>query len=196
MERKEIFICRKTKEVQMLRGFMAALEIIKRYSAKWDGKCLNKRYTDAMTAAVENVARYDAYGRHQLPAVSVRFETTYSDERTGRIELVWLERLAGVVNNVAVYISFNQLTVNYKYTDGELKNVYNVNGRLVYDKLCEAIDELAERYEKIVEESENAISMADEVIRKYERLNKMIKEELADVPRCLVKDWKIDCAIY
>ena len=85
MERKSIFICRKQKEVQMLRGFMSALEIIKRESAKWDWKFINKRYNDAMTAAVENIAKYDAFGRHQLPAVSVCFETTYYGERTGRI---------------------------------------------------------------------------------------------------------------
>ena len=91
MESKDIFICRKTKEVQMLRGFMAALEIIKRDSAKWDGKVLNKRYTDAMTAAVADVATCKRCGvQHQ--SVEVRFETTYFNERTGRIELVWNDR--------------------------------------------------------------------------------------------------------
>ena len=195
MERKNVFICRKTKEVQMLRGFLAALEIIKRESAKWDGKCMNKRYTDAMTAAVENIAKYDAFGRHQLPALSVRFETTYYGERTGRIELKWHDNRAGNADNIAVYLDWDEVDV--KYADcNALKNAYNVNGRLVYDKLCEAIDELAERIEKNVQEAEKAINMADDVIRKYERINAILKAELADVPQCLIKDWKLDCAIY
>lgn len=179
----------------MLRGFMAALEIVKRESAKWDGKVLNKRYTDAMTAAVENIAKYDAFGRHQLPAVSVRFETTYYGERTGRIELKWHDNRAGNADNIAVYLDWDEVDV--KYADcNALKNAYNVNGRLVYNKLCEAIDELAERIEKNVQEAEKAISMADEVIKKYERINAILKAELADVPKCLIKDWKLDCAIY
>ena len=195
MERKNVFICRKTKEVQMLRGFLAALEIIKRESAKWDGKCMNKRYTDAMTAAVENIAKYDAFGRHQLPALSVRFETTYYGERTGRIELKWHDNRAGNADNIAVYLDWDEVDV--KYADcNALKNAYNVNGRLVYDKLCEAIDELAERIEKNVQEAEKAINMADDVIRKYERINAILKAELADVPQCLIKDCKLDCAIY
>ena len=179
----------------MLRGFLAALEIIKRESAKWDGKCMNKRYTDAMTAAVENIAKYDAFGRHQLPAVSVRFETTYFNERTGRIELKWHDNRAGEADNIAVYLDWDEVDV--KYADcNALKNAYNVNGRLVYDKLCEAIDELAERIEKNVQEAEKAINMADDVIRKYERINAILKAELADVPQCLIKDCKLDCAIY
>lgn len=191
MERKNVFICRKTKEVQMLRGFLAALEIIKRESAKWDGKCLNKRYTDAMTAAVENIAKYDAFGRHQLPAVSVRFETTYYGERTGRIELVWNDRLAGVVSNTAVYVSYNEMTVCTEYG-----NTYNESGRLNYQKLCNALDAQKERVKNNLAEHEKAINMADEVIQRYERINAIIKAELADVPKCLIKDWKLDCEIY
>lgn len=191
MESKEVFICRKTKEVQMLRGFMAALEIIKRESAKWDGKTLNKRYTDAMTAAVADVDKYDAFGRHQLPSVSVRFETTYYNERTGRIELVWNDRLAGVVINTAVYVSYNEMTVCTEYG-----NTYNESGRLNYQKLCNALDAQEARVKNNLAEYEKAISMADEVIQRYERINAIIKAELADVPKCLIKDWKLDCEIY
>lgn len=190
MERKEVFICRKTKEVQMLRGFMAALEIIKRESAKWDGKVLNKRYTDAMTAAVADVATYKRCGaQHQ--SVEVRFETTYYNERTGRIELVWHDDRAGVVNNVAVYISWNEMTVCTEYG-----NTYNESGRLNYQKLCNALDAQKARVKNNLAEYERAINMADEVIKKYERINAIIKAELADVPKCLIKDWKLDCEIY
>ena len=194
MERKNVFICRKQKEVQMLRGFLAALEIIKRDSAKWDGKTLNKRYTDAMTAAVADVETYKCYGV-QRQSVEVRFETTYYGERTGRIELKWHDNRAGNADNIAVYLDWDEVDV--KYADcNALKNAYNVNGRLVYNKLCEAIDELAERTEKNVQEAEKAISMADEVIQRYERINAIIKAELADVQKCLIKDWKLDCEIY
>lgn len=195
MERKSIFICRKQKEVQMLRGFLAALEIIKRESAKWDGKCMNKRYTEAMTSAVENIAKYDAFGRHQLPAVSVRFETTYYGERTGRIELKWHDNRAGEADNIAVYLDWDE--VNVKYADcNALKNAYNVNGRLVYDKLCEAIDELSERIGKMVKDNEKAINMADEVIQRYERINAILKAELADVPQCLWGTYSVKASIY
>lgn len=190
MERKNIFICRKTKEVQMQRGFLAALDIIKRESAKWDGKVLNKRYTDAMTAAVADVATYKRCGaQHQ--SVEVRFETTYFNERTGLIELVWNDRLAGVVINTAVYVSYNEMTVCTEYG-----NTYNESGRLNYQKLCNALDAQKERVKNNLAENEKAISMADEVIRKYERINAIIKAELADVPKCLIKDWKLDCSIY
>ena len=195
MESKDIFICRKTKEVQMLRGFLAALEIIKRDSAKWDGKCMNKRYTDAMTAAVENIAKYDAFGRHQLPAVSVRFETTYYGERTGRIELKWHDDRAGVVDNIAVYLEWNDITIRHN-GDNSLENAYNVNGRLVYDKLCEVIDELYERIEKSVQENEKSINMADEVIRRYERINAILNDALADVPKCLWGTYSVKASIY
>ena len=194
MERKNVFICRKQKEVQMQRGFLAALEIIKRESAKWDGKTLNKRYTDAMTKAVADVANYKCCGV-QRQSVEVRFETTYYGERTGRIELVWHDDRAGVVDNVAVYISWNELSVKYADYDA-LKNAYNVNGRLVYVKLCEAIDELAERIEKNVHEAEKAINMADEVIQRYERINAIIKAELADVPQCLWGTYSVEASIY
>ena len=78
MERTEVFICHKTTEVQMLRDTLAALDIIKRESAKWDGKGLkrNKRYTDAMTAAVADVATCKRCGV-QCQSVEVRVETTY-----------------------------------------------------------------------------------------------------------------------
>lgn len=191
MERKEVFICRKTKEVQMQRGFLAALEIIKRESAKWDGKCLNKRYTDAMTEAVENIAKYDAFGRHQLPALSVRFETTYFNERTGRIELVWNDRLAGVVSNTAVYVSYNEMTVCTEYG-----NTYNESGRLNYQKLCNALDAQEARVKNNLAEYEKAINMADEVIKKYERINAILKAELADVPQCLVGTYSVKASIY
>ena len=191
MERKEVFICRKTKEVQMLRGFLAALEIIKRESAKWDGKCMNKRYTDAMTAAVENIAKYDAFGRHQLPAVSVRFETTYYGERTGRIELVWNDRLAGVVINTAVYVSYNEMTVCTEYG-----NTYNESGRLNYQKLCNALDAQKERVKNNLAENEKAINMADEVIQRYERINAILKDALADVPKCLWGTYSVEASIY
>ena len=191
MERKEVFICRKTKEVQMLRGFLAALEIIKRDSAKWDGKCMNKRYTDAMTAAVENIAKYDAFGRHQLPAVSVCFETTYYGERTGRIELVWNDRLAGVVSNMAVYVSYNEMTVCTEYG-----NTYNESGRLNYQKLCNALDAQKERVKNNLAECEKAINMADEVIQRYERINAILKDALADVPRCLWGTHSVEASIY
>jgi hypothetical protein len=195
MERKNIFICRKQKEVQMLRGFMAALEIIKRESAKWDGKVLNKRYTDAMTAAVENIAKYDAFGRHQLPAVSVCFETTYYGERTGRIELKWHDNRAGNADNIAVYLEWDEVDV--KYADcNENKNAYNVNGRLVYDKLCEAIDELSEHIGKMIKDNEKAINMADEVIQRYERINAILKAELSDVPKCLWGTYSVEASIY
>lgn len=190
MESKEVFVCRKTKEVQMLRGFMAALEIIKRESAKWDGKVLNKRYTDAMTAAVADVATYKRYGA-QCQSVEVRFETTYYNERTGRIELVWWDRLAGNTSNMAVYVSYNEMTVCTEYG-----NTYNESGRLNYEKLCNALDAQGERVKNNLAENEKAINMADEVIKKYAKLNEMIKAELAGVPRCLIKDWKLDCAIY
>lgn len=191
MESKDIFICRKTKEVQMLRGFLAALEIIKRESAKWDGKVLNKRYTDAMTAAVENVDKYDAFGRHQLPAVSVRFETTYFNERTGRIELVWNDRLAGVVSNTAVYVSYNEMTVCTEYG-----NTYNESGRLNYQKLCNALDAQKERVKNNLSEYEKAINMADEVIQRYERINAILKDALADVPQCLWGTYSVKASIY
>ena len=194
MERKEVFICRKTKEVQMLRGFLAALEIIKRESAKWDGKCMNKRYTDAMTAAVNDVATYKCCGV-QRQSVEVRFETTYYGERTGRIELKWHDDRAGVVDNIAVYLEWNDITIRHN-GDNSLENAYNVNGRLVYDKLCEVIDELYERIEKSVQENEKAINMADEVIQRYERINAMLKDALADVPKCLWGTYSVEASIY
>lgn len=190
MERKEVFICRKTKEVQMLRGFMAALEIIKRDSAKWDGKVLNKRYTDAMTAAVNDVATYKCCGA-QRQSVEVRFETTYFNERTGRIELVWNDRLAGVVSNMDVYVSYNEMTVCTEYG-----NTYNESGRLNYQKLCNALDAQKERIKNNLAEHEKAINMADEVIRKYERINALLKAELADVPKCLWGTYSVEASIY
>ena len=190
MESKEIFVCRKTKEVQMLRGFMAALEIIKRESEKWHGKVLNKRYTDAMTAAVTDVATYKCCGV-QRQSVEVRFETTYYGERTGRIELVWNDRLAGVVSNTAVYVSYNEMTVCTEYG-----NTYNESGRLNYQKLCNALDAQEARVKNNLAENEKAINMADEVIRKYERINAILKAELADVPRCLVGTYKVCASIY
>lgn len=190
MESKDIFICRKTKEVQMLRGFMAALEIIKRESAKWDGKVLNKRYTDAMTAAVAGVATCKRFGaQHQ--SVEVRFETTYYGERTGRIELVWNDRLAGVVINTAVYVSYNEMTVCTEYG-----NTYNESGRLNYQKLCNALDAQKERIKNNLAQNEKAINMADEVIRKYERINALLKAELADVPQCLWGTCSVKASIY
>ena len=194
MERKEVFICRKTKEVQMLRGFMAALEIIKRESAKWDGKVLNKRYTDAMTAAVNDVATYKRCGV-QCQSVEVRFETTYYGERTGRIELKWHDNRAGEADNIDVYLDWDEVDV--KYADcNALKNAYNVNGRLVYDKLCEAIDELSERIGKMIKDNEKAINMADEVIQRYERINAILKDALADVPKCLWGTYSVKASIY
>lgn len=174
----------------MLRGFMAALDIIKRESAKWDGKCMNKRYTDAMTAAVTDVATYKCCGA-QRQSVEVRFETTYYGERTGRIELVWNDRLAGVVINTAVYVSYNEMTVCTEYG-----NTYNESGRLNYQKLCNALDAQKERIKNNLAEYERAISMADEVIRKYERINAIIKAELADVPQCLVGTYEVCASIY
>ena len=177
MESKDIFICRKTKEVQMLRGFLAALEIIKRDSAKWDGKCMNKRYTDAMTAAVNDVATYKCCGV-QRQSVEVRFETTYYGERTGRIELVWNDRLAGVVSNMDVYVSYNE------------------SGRLNYQKLCNALDAQKERVKNDLAENEKAINMADEVIQRYERINAILKDALADVPKCLWGTHSVKASIY
>lgn len=190
MERKSIFICRKQKEVQMLRGFLAALEIIKRESAKWDGKTLNKRYTDAMTAAVADVANYKCCGV-QRQSVEVRFETTYYNERTGRIELVWNDRFAGVVINTAVYVSYNEMTVCTEYG-----NTYNESGRLNYQKLCNALDAQKERVKNNLAENEKAINMADDVIQRYERINAILKAELADVPQCLVGTYKVCASIY
>lgn len=191
MERKEVFICRKTKEVQMLRGFLAALEIIKRESAKWDGKVLNKLYTDAMTAAVADIATYDAYNRKGIPSIEVRFETTYFNERTGRIELVWWDRLAGVTSNTAVYVSYNEMTIATEYG-----NTYNESGRLNYEKLCNALDAQGERVKNNLAENKKAIDMADEVIQRYERINALLKAELADVPQCLVGTYKVCASIY
>lgn len=190
MERKEVFICRKQKEVQMLRGFMAALEIIKRESAKWDGKVLNKRYTDAMTAAVADMATYKYCGV-QRQSVEVRFETTYYGERTGRIELVWHDRLAGVIVNMAVYVSYNEMTVCTEYG-----NTYNENGRLNYKKLCNALDAQKERVKNNLAEYEKAINMADEVIQRYERINAILKDALADVPKCLWGTYSVEASIY
>ena len=192
MERKDIFICRKTKEVQMLRGFMAALEIIKRESAKWHGKCMNKRYTDAMTAAVSDVATYTyKCCGVQRQSVEVRFETTYFNERTGRIELVWNDRLAGVVSNMDVYVSYNEMTVCTEYG-----NTYNESGRLNYQKLCNALDAQKERVKNNLAECEKAINMADEVIQRYERINAILKDALADVPRCLWGTHSVEASIY
>lgn len=174
----------------MQRGFLAALEIIKRESAKWDGKTLNKRYTDAMTAAVADVANYKCCGA-QRQSVEVRFETTYYGERTGRIELVWNDRLAGVVSNTAVYVSYNEMTVCTEYG-----NTYNESGRLNYQKLCNALDAQKERVKNNLAEYERAISMADEVIQRYERINAIIKAELADVPQCLVGTYSVKASIY
>lgn len=174
----------------MLRGFLAALEIIKRDSAKWDGKTLNKRYTDAMTAAVADVATYKRCGaQHQ--SVEVRFETTYYNERTGRIELVWNDRLAGVVSNTAVYVSYNEMTVCTEYG-----NTYNESGRLNYQKLCNALDAQNERIKNNLTQNEKAINMADDVIQRYERINAILKAELADVPRCLWGTYSVEASIY
>lgn len=193
-KRKEVFICRKQKEVQMLRGFMAALEIIKRESAKWDGKVLNKRYTDAMTAAVTDVATYKCCGV-QRQSVEVRFETTYYNERTGRIEIVWNDRLAGVVSNTAVYVSYyvsyNEMTVCTEYG-----NTYNESGRLNYQKLCNALDAQKERVKNNLAEYEKAINMADEVIQRYERINAILKDAFADVPQCLWGTCSVKASIY
>ena len=190
MESKDIFICRKTKEVQMLRGFLAALEIIKRDSAKWDGKCMNKRYTDAMTAAVADVGNYKCCGA-QRQSVEVRFETTYFNEWTWRIELVWNDRLAGVVSNTAGYVSYNEMTVCTEYG-----NTYNESGRLNYQKLCNALDAQKERVKNNLAECEKAINMADEVIQRYERINAILKDALADVPKCLWGTYSVKASIY
>ena len=190
MERKEVFICRKTKEVQMLRGFLAALEIIKRDSAKWDGKCMNKRYTDAMTAAVADVATCKRCGV-QCQSVEVRFETTYYNERTGRIELVWNDRSAGVVSDTPVYVSYNEMTVCTEYG-----NTYNESGMLNYQKLCNALDAQKERVKNDLAENEKAINMADEVIQRYELVNAILKDVLDDVPRCLWGTHSVEASIY
>lgn len=127
----------------------------------------------------------------QRQSVEVRFETTYFNERTGRIELVWNDRLAGEVVNMAVYVSYNEMTVCTEYG-----NTYNESGRLNYQKLCNALDAQEARVKNNLAENEKAINMADEVIQRYERINAILKAELADVPQCLLGTYNVSASIY
>ena len=127
----------------------------------------------------------------QRQSVEVRFETTYFNERTGRIELVWNDRLAWEVVNMAVYVSYNEMTVCTEYG-----NTYNESGRLNYQKLCNALDAQEARVKNNLAENEKAINMADEVIQRYERINAILKAELADVPQCLLGTYNVSASIY
>ena len=38
--------------------------------------------------------------------------------------------------------------------------------------------------------------MADDVIQRYERINALLKAELADVPKCLWGTYSVEASIY
>ena len=60
--------------------------------------------------------------------------------------------------------------------------------------ICNALKHDAEV--NVYGENEKAINMADEVIQRYERINAILKDALADVPKCLWGIYCVKASIY
>lgn len=188
---KEVFIATKNREIEMYNAFIKACDILIEHAPKWDGKCLNVRYTKAMDEEINKVVeKYRDWNENTQNSITFGFDKDYNGNREMRFRMIYQNRYIKEVNN---YLSYNESTIYQPY-QGE--QYITEDNRLNSEAYVKRLKEMQSEYRYRIESGREAIKNIEKTIRIYEELNKTIKDTMASLPEEFRQHVSCQCPIY
>ncbi|MDE5889187.1 MAG: hypothetical protein K2H20_04115 [Bacilli bacterium] len=185
MERqnKTNFIATSNKKIEMYHAFQEAITALEAVVSKYNDKKMDKRFIGAINNMFDE----------KNIKVQISFDTDYRGDRTNHFKLYYSDR--DMPNGG--YLSYESAH-NYLYAcDSRSPYISEDTFRLNAEEFLKTLHrEYGYLVEKIEDYTEG-IKQVDECIKAYAELNKIIKDTLGAMPKCLGNQYvSITCPIY
>lgn len=188
---KEVFTATTNREIEMYDAFIKACDVLIEHAPKWNGKCLNVRYTKAMDEEINKVVeKFRGMDGNMQDSITFGFDKDYNGNREMRFRMIYQNRYIREVNS---YIEYYETTIYQPYQGDKYITEDN---RLDLKAYVKRLKEMQAEYRHRIENGREAVKNINETIRIYEELNKTIKDTMAKLPNKFRQHVSCQCPIY